>query len=401
MAGMATSSAQAGAPKKSVKILFFMPSFIVGGAEWHTVRLILEMRRKGYDCQLIVYGRRRTDIFDAHPGAIGAEVLNIKGMSSASGWVKVWKMFWRERPDLVVAVNQGPLLVAIVAKFLLATRARMVCIFHTTEMQSREKYQGDLLNWFAPFCDLMIYVSANQKAYWEARGVHACASKVINNGIDFVTGEEEEIAQVRLRLRERLGLAPDQLLFGIVASYRPEKNHAELVRALAVARRAGSRVKIISVGDGPTQPMVAELVAELGLAGDYLFLGEQKAALPFIAACDAGVLPSTAESLPLAGLEFLSSGAPMIVSSIKALSEIVTDGVNGLVYRLGDINSLADVILRMENPQTRTALAKSARESVRKFSMEKMVDAYCQEFEAIMSRRASARANPPVCEAKQ
>jgi glycosyltransferase involved in cell wall biosynthesis len=363
------------------KILFFLPSLVAGGAELHTVKLIERIRAEGGDCLLLVYGSRQSSVVAQHPGASGALMLNLKGMSDLHGWISIWRIFRQFKPDIIATINQGPLIVSLVEKFFGATKAKNVCIFHTTEMQEREAYQGVLLKWLAPFTDLIIYVARNQKLYWEEKGVRPRRARVILNGIDL----ERYVAtdQERAQARAMLGLALDETVLGIVASYRVEKNHGELVRALAIARKNGSKVKVISVGDGPKRPETERLAAELGLQDAFIFLGERGDAPTCIKACDAGILCSTAESLPLAGLEFLASGVPMIVSSIRALSEIVEPGVNGLVYKLGDVDALAQAICEIEKPEKRRPLAEKARESVKSFSTSNMLAAYREEFLAL------------------
>ena len=360
--------------KRKPRILFFIPTLVVGGAERHTVELRERLHARGFESDLLVHGRNRSHVIMQMEGAKGAVFLNLRGMSDLRGWLTVWKEIRRLKPDVILAINQTPLIVSVVIRFLLGTRAKIGCIFHTTRMQAYERSTEKLFRYTIPFSDILIYVGKNQSRIWADRGIRSRRAQVINNGIE--VGRFSGLSDLGLQIREKYGIKETDLLLGIVASFRQEKNHVELVEALAAARRCGIGAKALMVGDGPTQAEVKELALALGIGDHIVFTGEQAVVGPFMAACDVGILCSTSETFPLSALEFLASGIPMISARVGGASEIVLENVNGLLYEQGRIDQFAECIVALSDPCRRSELAANALASVESYSDKAMVDQY-------------------------
>jgi glycosyltransferase involved in cell wall biosynthesis len=363
------------------RLLFFFPTFLAGGAELHALFLIERLRERGFPCDVLVHGPFESETTLAMPAAAGAVRLNLRGMSDPWGWVEVWRQLRRLKPDVIVAINQTPFLIAAIEKFAFATRAKCACIFHSTDMQDYEAYQETPFRLLARrFCDLLVFVGAAQARHWEARGLSARRVAVIRNGVDFSRFRASE--DDRRACRARLGLGDDDFVLGMVAAFRPEKRHEDFLKALARARAMGSRAKAVLVGDGIGFEETKALAQSLGLGTACLFAGPQRDVPPFIAASDAGVLCSSVESFPLSALEFLACGRPMLISAVGGALEIVNKD-HGLVHEPGDIEAFAANILRIEQPETRAALARGARASVEHFSTGAMIDAYDEAFQRL------------------
>ena len=99
------------------RILFFTPTLLVGGAERHTVELCLRLREQGFPARILVHQSSVSPIMAVHPAAADALVLGLRGMSDAKGWTMIWKVLRRERPDIIVAVNQAPLIISILQRW--------------------------------------------------------------------------------------------------------------------------------------------------------------------------------------------------------------------------------------------------------------------------------------------
>jgi glycosyltransferase involved in cell wall biosynthesis len=358
-------------------IVFFLPGLDVGGAERHTIDLRARLRRRGWDTQVLVYGPRRSEAILRMEGAEDVLQLNIAGMSRIRGWVTAWKSLRRMRPGLVVAVNQAPLIVAVVLRLLGASRAPIMGIFHTTVLRKSEERTFFLFQAAIRLADVLVYVSANQRAYWTKRNLQCRKTAVIINGVDHARFAENEAAGPETR--RRFGLAETDYVIGNVAALRPEKNHCQLVEAVSVLRRNGIPARALLVGDGPARAEILAKAREAGIEEHVILAGEQADVRPLIAACDVGVLCSNAvETLSLSALEFLSSGVPMIMSEIGGASELVRDGVNGYLFPSGDTDMLVNRLVAAADATTRAGLAAQARPSVSGLSVEGMVDQYAQ-----------------------
>lgn len=371
------------------RILLFVPVLVMGGAERHTIDLCNWLRDRGYDCRIVVHGAARSDALVATPAGRDAIFLNLKGMSEFGGWVKIWKLLRQMKPDIIVGINQTPLIISVIERALGATRARLACIFHTTKMQSHEAYQARILAWISRFSDALVYVSQTQRLYWEERGVFAPLTRVIINGVDIDRFAPRPDAGAEVR--QRYGYGPEDYLVSVSASFRPEKNHREFVEAMRILRERGVRVQAMLLGKGKMLEETEALVAKLGLGDRIRFVGEQSNPNPFMCASDVGVLCGQAETLPLSALEYMASGTPMICTDVGGVAEIVRPGINGLLYESGDAVALADAIQKLADPAVRRSLTEQARESIVDLSLESMHLAYEQLFLEMAARSPKAR----------
>ena len=100
-------------------IVFFIPTLLVGGAERHTVDLCERLRRRGLKCRIVVHGSLKSEVITKMDGADNAVFLDLRGMSDIGGWVKTWRVLNNLKPDIVVAINQSPFIVAVLLRLFL------------------------------------------------------------------------------------------------------------------------------------------------------------------------------------------------------------------------------------------------------------------------------------------
>lgn len=380
---------------RAIRILFFVPGLAMGGAERHTVELRSALDACGFETHLLVFGRRRSPTILEHPGARDAVLLDLRGMSSVTGWRRVRSAIGGIAPDIIVAVNQTPLIVSAVMRACGVTHAKIMCIFHSTTLRANEARRVVLFRWAARVADALVFVSQTQKTYWSARGLTGKRMPVILNGIDMQRFDGQGLG--RPAVRAALGCGDGDLAVGLVATFRPEKDHPTFLRAIARLRRRGDIVKAVLVGDGPTRPACERLVEELGIQDDVVFVGEQADVRPYMAACDVGVLCSThVETFSLAAIEFLALGVPMLMSRIGGATEIVSEGVNGHLFGPGEVEELATHLHALAEPIVRRRLASSARASVAHLTTERMVSHYV-DLLRILVARTDGVAEPRDC----
>jgi glycosyltransferase involved in cell wall biosynthesis len=158
-----------------------------------------------------------------------------------------------------------------------------------------------------------------------------------------------------------------------------------LVRAFQKVASKFPDATLTFIGPGPMRRPLESLVSELGLANKTLFTGylrEDKLSELYNRS-STFVLPSSGEGLSLALLEAMSFGMCIIVSE-SAASRVIRDGVDGLIFRLDDVDDLARKILWLfENPNESQRLSANARlKCEREYSMEVVAP----KLEAIYAR---------------
>jgi glycosyltransferase involved in cell wall biosynthesis len=148
---------------------------------------------------------------------------------------------------------------------------------------------------------------------------------VIPNGVPL------DAALPRAEARRELGLADDVPVVGSVAVLRREKALDLLLEAFGRLRASGARGVLCIVGDGPEERRLERLAEQIGVAGDVLWAGRRDDARRLMRAFDVAVLCSRTEGLPLAALEAMAAGVPLVATRVGALPELVSDGSGVLV----------------------------------------------------------------------
>jgi L-malate glycosyltransferase len=139
-------------------------------------------------------------------------------------------------------------------------------------------------------------------------------------------------------------------------------------------------VTITSIGGekraGDLAALRAAAVAH-GLEGRLRFLGRRPDARRFIASCDVYVNPSDAEGLPLAVLEALASGRPVVATAVGGVPSVVRDGETGVLVGAGDAASFAAGIESLlDDPARAAELGRKGQELVlSEYGLEAMVRA--------------------------
>lgn len=154
----------------------------------------------------------------------------------------------------------------------------------------------------------------------------------------------------------------------------------ELLEALASAnanRPAGSpEVRLVMAGDGEVEALTAE-AERLGVRGQVEFPGwiGPDDRLRLLDQADFFVLPSHEEGLPMAMLEAMGSGLPVIVTPVGAIGEVIRDGENGLLVPPGDASALAGALSRLAaDPALRETLGTAAAVTAEDYDVEPWYD---------------------------
>lgn len=185
-----------------------------------------------------------------------------------------------------------------------------------------------------------------------------------------MTGIEEAAAQ-RAETRVELGVGPGEALVGTVANLRPQKGYEVFLRAASMLRDEGLPVHFISVGHGPEEASIQAVRHRFGLDEEFLMLGARVDALRVAAAFDVFVLASHFEGLPVAVMEALALGVPVVATRVGGVPEVVREGVEGLIVPTGRPELLAAAIRQLVlDPDLRSAMGNAARDRGRSYDIK-------------------------------
>ncbi len=164
--------------------------------------------------------------------------------------------------------------------------------------------------------------------------------------------------------RAASGLKKDDTVLLCVGELSARKNQTMLIKALDIIRRSDKRAVMVFAGNGKAMNECKLLAEKYELAGCVRFMGHTNDVNTLYRSSDILISGSKMEGLPFNVMEALYCGLPVIASDIKGHSDLITDGVNGLLF---DINSdkpeenAAQAILRViSDPELYSKLKANA-----------------------------------------
>lgn len=272
--------------------------------------------------------------------------------------------FWRRRPQIVHAWQDGTSLSAAVAA-LLAGVPRIVLSARSVRPDNprrrlkrfmREAYQAVLGH---PSVVLTNNSRAGADDYAAWLGIDPATIEVIYNGID-LERLTQGVDPTRARaLRQSLGIARDAPVVGSAFRMSEEKRPLLWVDAAAAVARRAPGAHFIVFGDGPMRADMAERAQRLGI-GDRLHLpGQEGNMSSCYKAMDAVMLTSRHEGLPNVLLEAQSLGVPVVAPDVGGIGETVVPGVTGWAVRDADAPALADRVLHCLSDKAWAARAQA------------------------------------------
>jgi glycosyltransferase involved in cell wall biosynthesis len=167
------------------------------------------------------------------------------------------------------------------------------------------------------------------------------------------------------RLKGELGLALDTPLVGIVARLVHIKAHEVFLRAAGRVAREVPGCRFVLVGDGERRAELEALAAALGLADRVYFLGWRGDMQHVYADLDVVALTSRNEGSPVALIEAMAAGRPVVATRVGGVGDVVEDGVTGYLAPAGNATAVADAIVDLlSDPKRRQIMGEAGRERV-------------------------------------
>lgn len=167
---------------------------------------------------------------------------------------------------------------------------------------------------------------------------------VVYNGCDMATFSYNEA--ICRRIRGRLGISEEEKVIMFVGNVIKTKGVFELINAFLELKRKYSKLHLIIIGDGPECKMINRLAEINGFAKKVHLIGKisQSEVASYLSAADLFTLPTYYEGLPNVVLEAMSCCLPIVATKVGGIPEIVKDGINGILIKEKDTNSLIEAL---------------------------------------------------------
>jgi glycosyltransferase involved in cell wall biosynthesis len=176
---------------------------------------------------------------------------------------------------------------------------------------------------------------------------------------------------------DELGIDPARPVVLVVGRLSPVKNPALALRAVAHLPDTA----LVFVGDGPLRTELLAAVRDAGLEDRVVLAGLRSDARELIGAADAIALTSHSEGLPLAALEALAAGKPLVATAVRGVRELLHDGVDSLLVPPDDSDALTRALERVLNDEQLAArLGEQGRLLAARYSQAAMVERFLQLY---------------------
>jgi L-malate glycosyltransferase len=207
--------------------------------------------------------------------------------------------------------------------------------------------------------------------------------RIIHNGLDQFLYKKNSL--LRKHSRANLNIQKDEVVIGIIANFRKQKNYPFLLEAFKILAAKYSHLQLLCVGGGEYLKRSKSIVKSWNLNKKVIFTGYTENIVECLSAIDILVLPSLWEGLPNALLQGMSMEIPVVASNVGGCPEIIHHMKNGRLFRSNDTLAFITHLEELINDRALAyELGRRARKTVEeKFSMERMIKEYLAFFKQI------------------
>jgi N-acetyl-alpha-D-glucosaminyl L-malate synthase BshA len=201
------------------------------------------------------------------------------------------------------------------------------------------------------------------------------------NVYDFI---RDESARDEARLRYA---KPGEAILMHLSNFRPVKRVPDVVKAFAKINKEVP-AQLLLIGDGPDRSAAEYLAHDLGIHSRIHFLGKQERVNELLPLADLMIMPSEMESFGLAALEAMACKVPTIATRVGGVPELIDDSITGLLFSVGDVDSMARGAIDLLRDRTRLNEMREAgrRTAQKRFCSTLVLPQYIQFYESLLAR---------------
>ena len=228
-----------------------------------------------------------------------------------------------------------------------------------------------LLNWLvyypierlcAHFTDVIITI--NQEDYRRASGWNVCEVKYVP-GIGVDTQVAIISAEERRRVREEFGFTDRDFVFMSTGQVSVRKNHEVIIKALS--KIDDPSVKYLIVGFGEEEARLKQMAKALGVEQRVVFAGYRGDVKQLLKVVEAFAFPSLQEGLPVALMEAMAAGLPIVCSRIRGNVDLVEDGQGGYLFDAHDTDGFVSGMRKIITNANASKMGLINEQMIKKF----------------------------------
>jgi len=360
----------------------------MAGTENQLIKMINGLDKRRFQVELVCL--RDHPWFSANASSLDCasrviEVHIFKRLSTYVNFFRLVAYLKRSKPDIVHTFFPVSNIVGVLA-------ARMAGISNT--VSSRRDY-GEWMTGKYLFATkiadrfvkkILANSTAVKRLTCSKEEVKSDKVDVIYNGID---PKKFQDLKPDLALKRELNIPEAYRVVGIVANFRPMKNHHTFIRAAAELLKSVDGVFFLLVGCGPLEDELHRLGRELEIEDKLCFAGAQSDITRYLSIMDIGVNCSEGEGLSNAIMEYMASGVPCIVAEAGGNTDLITHDINGYTFKLNDYGTLSLLMRKLltENA-VRERLKKNAKATIEsRMLLDVILSNYAVFYQGLLDAR--------------
>ena len=379
-------------PQRRIRVLHVITGLHSGGAEG----VLYNLCKEDVDTDHVVISMMHAAEYSERLRDIGVHVHHLdmpRGRMTFGGLMRLFRLVRSARPDVVQTwMYHADLIGGIVARAVGVKRV-VWGIRHSDLAAGHSKRSTRLVARLSGMLSRVVPVGIVSCADSAARahiplGYDPRRMVVIENGYDFTRFRVDE--EARRACRTDLGLSHDEPVIGMVARLHPQKDHRNLLSAVAQALRADRQFRCVLAGADASadNPILRESIVRHGVQDHVLALGRRADIPRIMNALDLHVLSSSGEGFPNVLAEAMACGTPCVSTDVGDAARIVGD--TGWIVPPGDSVALAAAIAKAVHEMTADPIRWEGRRQAARarclaeFGVDRMVRRYQEVWRSVV-----------------
>ncbi len=367
------------------KVLFLLSNPVIGGTETFIMSIVPLLRLNGIDAR----------VANVWPDSVMEKSCNDNNISFKSFEAQRYKIPLKSILHLVLFLRREKFDIIYVLGLRMNLLLRFIWLFvPSCKMISGVRNVDTWRKWYHIGLDritqrLVDCTVCNSYKLLEIKSDREKTPEsrlsVIYNGID--TEYFSKNVQ-QWPTRSVLGL-PENRFFVSVANIRHTKGHAFYLDAIYKAVKSGLpvNIKFLWIGKGPLEARLKEYAEKLDLSDRIIWAGKQEDVRPYLFHSEAFVLSSKEEGMPRAMIEAMSMELPVLCTDVGGNSEVVRNGIDGIVVKYGDVDQMANALMELSSAKwLNTDIGNNNRKRVlEEFALATMVNEHIKLFDNLVA----------------
>lgn len=214
------------------------------------------------------------------------------------------------------------------------------------------------------FFDKIIAVSEELKNDFLKAGIKRTKIEVVHNAIELI---ERSSGSNRAQKRLEYGVREDQIVFGYVGRLSREKNVDYIIKAIKKIKDKGLSAVLLIAGTGPEEKRLKAQAEKMELRDEVKFLGFCREVEKLIPIFNCLIVASKTEGTPMALLEAMAYGMPVIATRVGGIPKVIEDQFNGILIEPNDIEAICQAAKQLIGDRNKCErLAYNARKTIKK-----------------------------------